>query len=484
MSNRVSKGSRPIAIDGVRTVAALEAIGAVLGEGILLQDPDSLAHYGVDRSSGWQASPCAVARPRSTAEVQSIVAIARQYRLAVVPSGGRTGLCGGAVAHSGELVLSLERMNRLLSIDAGERSVTVEAGMITANLQALASARGWFYPVDFASSGSSQIGGNIATNAGGIRVIRYGMTRSQITGLVVVDGRGEVLELNRGLMKNNTGPDFRHLFIGSEGVLGVITEATVKLLPAPAPSRVMLFSLPAFGGILRLLRAFSESIQINAFEFFSHNALEKVLARLGGVAPLAAAPFYALVEFESRQEADESRALAIFAQALAAGDVHDAVLAGSESQARALWRLRESISETLSPWKPWKNDISVRVSRMDAFIEKAEALIDEACGGLELVWYGHIGDGNIHLNILKPEDLDALVFKERCAVAGSAVAGLLQEFGGSVSAEHGIGLLKRDYLRYTRSAAEISALRGLKAVFDPDGIMNPGKLLPQDAPQP
>ena len=469
-----------MAPDRTGIAAALEAIGGALGADILLQDPDSLARYGVDRSSGWQASPCAVARPRSTAEVQTIVAIARRHRLAVVPSGGRTGLCGGAVAHSGELVLSLERMNRLLSMDASERSVTVEAGMITANLQALASAQGWFYPVDFASSGSSQIGGNIATNAGGIRVIRYGMTRSQITGLVVVDGRGEVLELNRGLKKNNTGPDFRHLFIGSEGVLGVITEATVQLLPAPAASRVMLFSLPAFGGILKLLRAFSESIEINAFEFFSHNALDKVLARLGGAAPLAAAPFYALLEFESRQEADESRVLEIFEKALAAGDVYDAVLAGSDSQARALWRLRESISETLSPWKPWKNDISVRVSRMEAFIEKAGALIDEACGGLETVWYGHLGDGNIHLNILKPEELDPSLFEERCAVAGSAVAGLLQEFGGSVSAEHGIGLIKRDYLRYTRSAAEISALRGLKAVFDPDGIMNPGKLLPPE----
>lgn len=469
-----------MASDRPEVAAALQEIGDVLGEDVLLQDADSLAHYGVDRTSGWQPAPCAVVRPRSTAEVQTIVTIARRHHLPIVPSGGRTGLCGGAVAHSGELVLSLERMSRLLAMDAGERSMTVEAGMITANLQALASAQGWFYPVDFASSGSSQIGGNIATNAGGIRVIRYGMTRSQITGLVVVDGRGEILELNRGLMKNNTGPDFRHLFIGSEGVLGVITEATVQLLPAPAPSRVMLFSLPAFGGILRLLRSFSESIQINAFEFFSHNALEKVLARLGATSPLAAAPFYALVEFEARQDADETRVLAIFEQALAAADVQDAVLAGSETQARALWRLRESISETLSPWKPWKNDISVRVSRMEAFIEKAGAVIDDACGDLELVWYGHIGDGNIHLNILKPEELDPTVFKARCAVAGSAVAGLLQEFGGSVSAEHGIGLLKRDYLRYTRSAAEISALRGLKAVFDPDGIMNPGKLLPPE----
>ncbi len=461
-----------------RTNEAVKELTSLLGESRLLLDQSSFERFGVDRSPGWTARPCAIALPENTLEVQSIVQIARRHSLGIVPSGGRTGLCGGAVAAAGELVVALDRMNRVMDVDPADRSVTVQAGMITAQLQTLAAEKGWFYPVDFASSGSSQIGGNIATNAGGIRVIRYGMTRAQISGIVAVDGRGEILGLNRGLAKNNTGPDFRHLFVGSEGIFGIITEATVQLLPAPGPSKVMLFALQGFPAILRLLSEFSNSLEINAFEFLSHNALERVTARLAASSPVAPAPFYALVEFEPATEADEERAVSIFEQGLERGEIVDAVLAGSEAQARAIWRLRESISETLSPWKPWKNDISVRVGRLGAFIERASALVAEGDDELELVWYGHIGDGNIHLNILKPDRLSAEEFAERCSPVAKGFAMLLQEFGGSVSAEHGIGLLKRDYLKYSRSEAEISALRAIKGIFDPDGIMNPGKLLP------
>jgi FAD/FMN-containing dehydrogenase len=457
---------------------ALAALQALLGERRLLRDQASLERFGRDRSPGWTPRPIAVALPESTGEVQQIVTIARAHGLALVPSGGRTGLCGGAVAVSGELVVALDRMNQLLEVDPSDRSVTVQAGMITARLQEVARERGWFYPVDFASSGSSQIGGNIATNAGGIRVIRYGMTRNQISGLVVVDGRGEILRLNHGLAKNNTGPDFRHLFIGSEGVFGIITEATVQLLPAPAPPRVMLFGIKDFPAILSLLTEFSNSLKINAFEFFSHNALEKVTARLGTHAPVQAASFYALVEFESGGADDEEQALAIFEQGLERGDVIDAVMASNEAQSRALWTLRESISDTLAAWQPWKNDISVRVGRLDAFIARVSALASSIDDDLELVWYGHIGDGNIHLNILKPDQVSADAFAERCSPVAKGIASLLAEFRGSVSAEHGIGLLKRDYLHYTRSEAEISALRAMKGIFDPEGIMNPGKLLP------
>jgi FAD/FMN-containing dehydrogenase len=421
----------------------------------------------------------AVALPESTEEVQAIVKIARLHRVAVVPSGGRTGLCGGAVAESGELVVALDRMNRLLAVEAADRSVQVQAGMITARLQEIAREHGWFYAVDFASSGSSQIGGNIATNAGGIRVIRYGMTRSQISGLVVVDGRGEVMHLNHGLAKNNTGPDFRHLFIGSEGIFGIITEATVQLLPAPVPPRVMLLGVRGFEAIMNLLSEFSNNLKINAFEFFSHNALEKVVARQGTSSPLGPAPYYALVEFECADEADEERALGIFERGQESGEIIDAVLAGSEAQARAIWRLRESISDTLSAWKPWKNDISVKVGRLGDFISRVSRLVEAADSDLELVWYGHIGDGNIHLNILKPDALTAEAFAQQCSPLATGIAQLLGEFKGSVSAEHGIGLLKRDYLHHTRSESEISALRAMKSIFDPDGIMNPGKLLPR-----
>ena len=457
---------------------ALDALEACLGSGRLLRDPDSLARYGTDRSPGWVPQPSAVALPESTEEVRQIVRIARTHGIALVPSGGRTGLCGGAVARSGELVVALDRMHGVLHVDETDRSMTVQAGMITARLQELARERGWFYPVDFASSGSSQIGGNIATNAGGIRVIRYGMTRSQVTGLVAVDGRGEVLRVNHGLVKNTTGPDFRHLFIGSEGIFGIITEATVQLLPAPQTRAVMLFAVPSFNAILGLLSTFTKSLDINAFEFFSHNALERVNARLGKTSPVAAAPFYALVEFEPGGESDLDRALSIGATGIEQEQIVDAVLAGSETQARSIWLLRESISDTLSAWTPWKNDISVRVGDLTAFIERVNALMGEGNAGLELVWYGHIGDGNIHLNILKPDTWSTEEFSRCCAPLAKGIAALLREFRGSVSAEHGIGLLKREYLGYTRSEAEISALRAMKSIFDPDGIMNPGKLLP------
>ena len=304
------------------------------------------------------------------------------------------------------------------------------------------------------------------------------MTRNQISGLVVVDGRGEILRLNHGLAKNNTGPDFRHLFIGSEGVFGIITEATIQLLPAPSPPCVMLFGIRDFGAILSLLSEFSNNLKINAFEFFSHNALEKVIARQGAQAPVQPAAFYALVEFESGGPEDEEGALAIFEQGLARGEIIDGVMASTEAQSRALWTLRESISDTLSAWQPWKNDISVRVGRLDSFISRVSGLVSSLDGGLELVWYGHIGDGNIHLNILKPDQVSAGAFAERCSPVATGIAALLAEFRGSVSAEHGIGLLKRDYLHYTRSEAEISALRAMKGIFDPEGIMNPGKLLP------
>ncbi|MFM7275075.1 MAG: FAD-binding oxidoreductase, partial [Gammaproteobacteria bacterium] len=240
----------------------------------------------------------------------AIVRIAREHRLPLVPSGGRTGLCGGAVATRGEVLVSMERMDRVLEFDPIDRSVTVQAGMLTAALQAFATGQGLFYPVDFASAGSSQIGGNIATNAGGIRVIRHGMSRQQVLGLVVVDGRGERLDLNRGLLKNNTGPDLQQLFIGSEGVLGIITEVTLRLQPAPRSASVLLFAVPDLPAVLTLLERFSNTFEINAFEFFSDKALAYVSRRLDRSAPLRRAPFYALVEVERGDSTSEAHLLA------------------------------------------------------------------------------------------------------------------------------------------------------------------------------
>ena len=453
----------------------LSALAEIVGAHFVRNDPDSLQRFGVDRSSGWLPAPCCVVLPGSTAEVQRIVQLARERRIGLVPSGGRTGLSGGAVARNGEIVVALERMDRLIGFDPVTRSLTVQAGMITARVQEHAAAHGLYYPVDFASAGSSQIGGNVATNAGGIKVIRYGMTRDQVLGLQVVDGNGAVLELNRGLVKNNSGPDFRHLFIGSEGILGIVTEVTLRLQRQPAPSRVMLLGVPDFVSILHVLQAYHSDIELAAFEFFADNALQKVLQHTDLAAPFGDRnAFYALLEID---EDAADPAMALFEHCVAQGWVRDGVLSQSLDQARKLWRLREDISETLSRWQPYKNDISVLISRMPAFIERVEALVRREYAALEVVWYGHIGDGNLHLNILRPEGMELAEFNARCGDATRSIATLLGEFGGSISAEHGIGLLKKDYLDCTSSASELQLLRGLKRVFDPLGIMNPGKVI-------
>jgi len=459
-------------------IQVIDALRSIVGDAHVLADAASLAAYGTDRTAIAPPAPCCVVRPGSTAEVKAIVDCAREHRIALVPSGGRTGLSGGAIAAHGEVVVSLERMNRLLEFNVAERTLTVEAGMITAEVQRHASARGLQYAVDFASAGSSHIGGNIATNAGGIKVIRYGMTREQVLGLTVVDGRGELMRLNRGLLKNNTGPDLRHLFIGSEGILGIITEATLALRPAPGPLDVMLLAVRDFAAILDVLRVFADGATLHAFEFFGHNGLERVLERRQRKSPLGvAAPFYVLVEFENAGPDAPDRATRLFQACVDAGWVRDGVLSQSVAQARELWLLRESMSETLARWQPYKNDIGLRISALPAFIERAQALVAREYGGLEVVWYGHVGDGNLHLNVLKPDAMPVDEFAAFCARATRRVAALVQDCGGSVSAEHGVGLLKKDILGFTRGPAEIEALRQLKRVFDPAGIMNPGKVL-------
>ncbi len=332
--------------------------------------------------------------------------------------------------------------------------------------------------MDFASSGSSQIGGNIATNAGGIKVIRYGMTRDWVLGLKVVTGNGEILDLNRGLIKNNTGYDLRHLFIGSEGTLGIICEATLQLTRAPREPVVMVLAVTEFAAIMDVLRAFNGGLDLNAFEFFSRNALEKVMAHSGLPEPCETrAPYYALLEFDAPDETLLDGAMALFEQCVEQGWVLDGCVSQSLSQAENLWRLREDISETLSHWKPYKNDLSVSISKMPVFIERVDALVADQYPDFEIVWFGHIGDGNLHLNILKPDPLAVEEFANRCSTVSKQVAALVSDFGGSISAEHGIGLLKKDYLSYSRSAGEIALMQQIRHVFDPHGNMNPGKLV-------
>jgi FAD/FMN-containing dehydrogenase len=371
----------------------------------------------------------------------------------------------------------MDKLNMISTVNLTDRTLTVGAGAITQNVQQAASDAGLFYPVDFASSGSSQIGGNIATNAGGINVIRYGMTREWVAGLTVVTGKGEILELNKGLMKNNTGLDFRHLFIGSEGILGFITEATLKLTAPPKDPTVLVLGLSDMTAIMSVLDRVQSTTPLLAYEFFSELAVFKVVEHAGVTRPFETqTPFYALVEFERENETTDAHVFEAVEQCMEAGWVVDAVMSQSVAQARALWRLREDISETISQWTPYKNDISSTVSKVPQLLSAVDAVVHQNYPDWEVVWYGHIGDGNLHLNILKPENLLIEDFKARCNDVSADIFEAIKALGGSVSAEHGVGTLKAPYLNYTKSESEIDAMRAIKSIFDPNGILNPGKV--------
>ncbi len=447
-----------------------------LPELLLKSDAGDLEYYGRDWTRRWAPAPLAIALPASTHEVQEIVRWAIVEGVGIVPSGGRTGLSGGAVAASGELVVSFERMNRVLGFDAVDRILTVQPGLALEALQRAACEHELIYPVDFAARGSCSIGGNIATNAGGIRVIRYGNTREWIAGLKVVTGSGDLLDLNRGLIKNSSGYDLRHLLIGAEGTLGLIVEASVRLTDPPPASNVMVFAVAAMDDLMQVFAACRRKLKLSAFEFFTERALEHVLAH-GAQDPFEQiSPYYLITEFDAADEAQQADAVEVFEQCFGKGWVNDGVISQSSAQAAALWRLREGITESLAAGKPYKNDISVRISAIPAFMQAMHAIFECEYPHYDVIWFGHIGDGNLHINVLKDAATTEQAFIVECERVTGLLAQTLAEFGGSISAEHGIGLVKKGYLLGTRSAAEIAVMRGIKQVFDPYGVMNPGKV--------
>jgi FAD/FMN-containing dehydrogenase len=430
-------------------------------------------HYGRDWTRTYVPAPAAVAFPESIDQLAAVVRWANAQGVSLVPSGGRTGLSGGAVAADGEIVVSMERMRSIVGTDLVGRTITVQAGITTHEVQEEARRLGLFYPVDFASRGSSQIGGNIATNAGGIKVLRYGLTRDWVAGLKVVTGTGEILDLNRALVKNATGYDLRHLFVGSEGTLGIIAEATLRLTNLPAPQQVMVLAVPRLDALMQVFALLRAQLKLSAFEFFTDIALRHVLAA-GAKRPFETeAPFYLLVEFDE----DEAAAASAFESLAADGLVVDGIIGQSLAQNAELWRLREGITESIARHQPYKNDISVRVALVPAFLERMRVLFEREYPQFEVVWFGHLGDGNLHIGILRPASMEPGIFQAECNRVTELLGGILQEFGGSVSAEHGVGLLKKPYLHHTRGEAEIELMRQLKRVFDPAGILNPGKLV-------
>ena len=451
---------------------------AIVGEDKVRTDADSLETFGKDWTKIYPPNPSAIVFPKTTEQVQAIVKFANEHQVALVPSGGRTGLSAGAVAANGEVVVSFDYMNNISGFNDMDKTVRCGAGVITEQLQNYAEEQGLFYPVDFASAGSSQIGGNIGTNAGGIKVIRYGMTRDWVAGLTVVTGKGDILELNKDLVKNNTGYDMRQLFIGGEGTLGFVTEATMRLTRPAKNLTVLVLGVPEFEAIMSVLNTFQTNIDLTAFEFFSDKAMRKVVARGDVPAPFETeAEYYALLEFEAETEGHIDQAMELFEKCMEEGWVLDGVMSQSETQAQNLWRLREDISETIAEWTPYKNDISVVVSKVPPFLREIEEIVTREYPNFEIIWFGHIGDGNLHLNILKPDDLAKEIFFEQCAKVSTWVFEIVEKYQGSVSAEHGVGMTKKAYLKYTRSEAEIDYMRAVKAVFDPNNIMNPGKLI-------
>lgn len=452
-----------------------QALSDLLGAKQVRTDPESLKVYGKDWTNGFTVAPSAIVFPETNEQVVDLVRYAIDHNVQLVPSGGRTGLSGGAVAGQGEVVVSFDRMNKILDFNTEDRLVTCQAGVITQTLQEFAESQGLFYPVDFASAGSSHIGGNVSTNAGGIKVIRYGLTRDWVAGMRVVTGRGELLDCNSGLVKNATGYDLRHLMIGAEGTLGLVCEVDVRLAAMPEPQTVMVVGVPNVEDLLDVLQAFSKNVTLSAFEFFSDLALAKVQAHRDLPSPLAeSVAFYALMEFDTSGLDAASEA---FNDCMEAGWVVDGVISQSDAQAAALWGLREGISESIAPYTPYKNDLSVTIKQVPEFLRDVDRYVAESYPDFEVCWYGHIGDGNLHLNILKPDDMSVEDFMAQGHAMSPSIFALVEERNGSISAEHGVGLLKKDFLGYTRSEAEISLMRGLKDLFDPHQILNPGKLL-------
>jgi FAD/FMN-containing dehydrogenase len=456
--------------------AFFEALARALPEGGVTREAAERAEYGRDWTRVEEPAPCAVAFPRSTEEVARVVRLCGEHGVAVVPSGGRTGLAGGAVAARGELVLSLAKMRAMHAVDGVGGTVRVQAGAVTQAVHEHCAPHGLTWPVDFASKGSSTVGGNIATNAGGVKVIRWGLTRQWVLGLQVVLASGEVLDGASALEKNNTGLDLRQLFIGTEGTLGVVTEATLKLARLPRHLDVLLFAVDDLPAVVRLFREVRASaFTLSAYEMFTAACLARVLAHRKLRDPLdAPASHYVLLELEDAEDA----ALEAWVQTLfERGLVRDGTLAQSSTEARDLWALRESISESLSATGfPHKNDIALPIAALEAFCAELGALFARRYPGWEVCLFGHIGDGNLHVNVIKADGEDKATFLARVKDADRDMFDLVKAHGGSVSAEHGIGLLKKPWLAWTRSPVELAAMKAVKQALDPRGVLNPGKI--------
>ncbi|MDF1722381.1 MAG: FAD-binding oxidoreductase [Minwuia sp.] len=466
--------------------SVLDRLKGVVGSRGFIDQPDDMLPYTVEHRDKWQGVSPLVVRPGSVAEVQQVMAICNETRTPVVPQGGNTGLVGGSIpfGHGDEVILSLNRLKAIRGVDAMNDTITVEAGCVLQDVQQAADAVDRLFPMRIASEGTCQIGGNLSTNAGGTAVLRYGNMRDLVLGLEVVLPDGSLWEGLRGLRKDNTGYDLKHLFVGAEGTLGVITAAVLKLFPKPADRQVAFAALPdpkAAVALLSLAKSISGG-QVTGFEIMPRLGLDLVLQLLPDARDSMndKHPWYVLVEMSSGEGDGALRAA--LERTLERGFekelVLDAVIAESASQTDALWALREGLSEAQKlGGGSIKHDVSVPVPLMPDFIAAADAALQDVVPGFRSVAFGHIGDGNVHYNPLQPEGADKQAFLDRWQDVAVVVHDIVHSMGGSISAEHGLGRLKRDEIERYKSPVELGIMRGIKHTLDPNGIMNPGKVL-------
>ncbi|GAA4414808.1 FAD-binding oxidoreductase [Quisquiliibacterium transsilvanicum] len=459
----------------------LAALGAALGPGGLLVGDDIGDRHRGDIHGNLGETPIAVARPRDTAQVSQVLAACNAAGIPVVTHGGRSGLVLSCTTRAGELVLSTERMTAIESIDADACTATVQAGVVLQTLQERLEPDGLSFPLDLGGRGSCTIGGNIATNAGGNRVIRYGMTRDLVLGLEAVLADGTVLDGLKPFIKNNTGVDLKQLFIGSEGVLGVVTRAVLRLVPKPEDTAVAFCGLAGFDRVRAMLRHLRRSLggDLTAFEVLWKGYYTRYLGLHPTGAPMPDAHrFYVLTESSgSGGDGLQERFERALADAIDEGIVDDAVIAKSGSEAAALWHMRDlaiEVARTLGPHSAF--DVSLRIAEMEAFAGDLDAVAHGLNPGCETLVFGHAGDGNLHLAVSRPPGSGLAK-----GALEAAVYDLVRRYGGSVSAEHGIGVSRLEYLGHTRTAAEIEAMRALKRTLDPNCILNPGRVLSQVA---
>lgn len=470
----------------------------IVGEAGLIDagDPAAMQPYLLEQRGNYRGRSPLVVRPASTAEVAAVLGACYEAGVPVVPQGGNTSLCGASTPseRGDELVLSLSRMGRIRALDAASFTLTAEAGCILSHLQQAAAEAGRLFPLSLAAEGSCQIGGNLSTNAGGTQVLRYGNARELVLGLEVVLPDGRVLDMLRGLRKDSTGYPLTQLFCGAEGTLGVITAAVLKLFPAPRAQVTVLLAVRDLAAAVELLgraRA-ATGDAVTACEFIPRIALDFVLRHIPGTRePLPGRhAHYLLLEATSTTEPDPGqgpeagdpeltrRIERLLDRAGADGLVHDGVLAQSPAQAAALWRLRESISDAQKPeGGSLKHDVAVPVARVAAFVAEATARVEAASPGVRVVAFGHVGDGNVHFNLSQPPGADRAAFMAGREALARIVHDLAVAMGGTFSAEHGIGRLKRADLLHYRSPVEIDVMRRIKQALDPKLLMNPGKLL-------